>query len=86
MKLREWIEGEGDREESADEPFIEENTTENDNLSLEDMIEELEYGEGDDDGSDEGGSEGDPEDDNDDGNLRSNQSFNVNNFLWLRLF
>lgn len=66
-------EGEGDSEESADEPFVEENATESDNLSLDDMIEELEYGEGDDDGSDEGGSEGDPEDDSDDGNLRSNQ-------------
>ena len=73
MKLKERIEGEGNKEESASELFVEENTTLNDNLSLEDMIKELEYGEGD-DNSDEGNSEEDHEEDNDDKKQSSNRS------------
>ena len=34
-------EGEGEGDENSEEPFVEENATESDNMSLDDMIEEL---------------------------------------------
>mmetsp|Transcript_1347 Transcript_1347/g.1482 ORF Transcript_1347/g.1482 Transcript_1347/m.1482 type:complete len:500 (-) Transcript_1347:231-1730(-) len=64
-------EPEGEDDNSAAEPFVEDNATESENLSLDDMIQELEYAEGDEES--ESGSDEDQDNSDEDDEMEGDQ-------------